>query len=64
MAQWLHLPMQETQESLISGLGRSPGVGNGNPLENFMDRRAYMGYSPCGQKELDRTEHVCMQVGS
>ena len=59
MAQWLHLPMQETQESLISGLGRSPGVGNGNPLENSMDRRAHM-----GQKELDRTEHACMQAGS
>ena len=56
MAQWLHLPMQETQESLISGLGRSPGVGNGNPLENAMDRRAYM-----GQKELGRTEQLTLE---
>ena len=35
--------MQETQETLVSGLGRSPGGGNGNPLqysclENSMDR--------------------------
>ena len=39
----------------IPGLGRSPGDGNGNPLqysclENSMDRVAY---SPCGRKELD-----------
>ena len=40
----------------IPGLGRSPGEGNGNPLqnccpENFMDRGAW------GGKELDMTEH-------
>ena len=48
--------------SLIPGLGRSPGLGNGNPLqysclENSMDRGAWWaivhgfawnGYSPCG----------------
>ena len=43
--------------SLIPGLGRSPGEGNGYPfqysgLENSMDR----GYSPWGRKELDTTE--------
>ena len=43
----------------IPGLGRSPGEGNGNPLqysclENPMDRG--MGYSPWGGKELDTTE--------
>ena len=38
------LPMQETRDSgLIPGLGRSPGEGNGNPLqysclENSKDR--------------------------
>ena len=37
----------------IPGLGRSPGEGNGNPLqysglENSMDRRALEGYSPWG----------------
>ena len=41
----------------IPGSGRSPGEGNGNPLqysglENFMD---YM-YSPWGHKESDTTE--------
>ena len=41
------------------GLGRSPGEGNGNPLqysclENAMDRRTLAGYS-CVCKELDMT---------
>ena len=43
----------------IPGSGRSPGVGNGNPLqysclENPMDR---VGYSPWGHKQSDTTEH-------
>ena len=33
----------------ISGLGRSPGGGNNNPLQ-------YSCYSPWGCKELDTTE--------
>ena len=42
----------------ILGLGRSPGEGNGNPLqypclENLMDRGAY---SPWCHKELDTAE--------
>ena len=45
----------------ISGLGRSPREGNGNPLqysglENSMDRGALAGYSPWGCKESDMTE--------
>ena len=41
---------------LIPGWGRSPGEGNGNPLqysclENPMDR----GYSPWGRQESDST---------
>ena len=45
----------------IPGSGRSPGEGNGNPLqysclENPMDRGALVGYSPRGHKELDMTE--------
>ena len=41
----------------IPGSGRSPGEGNGNPLqysclENSMDR-SLVGYSPWGRKELD-----------
>ena len=45
----------------IPGLGRSPGGGNGNPLQysclgNFMDR-SLEGYSPQGT-ELDMTEQL------
>ena len=45
-------------KSLIPGSGRSPRVGNGNPLqysclENSMDR-SLAGYSPWGCKESDR----------
>ena len=44
---------------LIPGLGRSPGVGNDNPLqysdlENSMDRGSLAGYSPWG---LQRVGH-------
>ena len=47
----------------IPGLGRSPGGGNGNPLqnsclENPMDKRGLMGYSSCGCKESGMTEHA------
>ena len=46
---------------LIPGLGRSPGGGNGNPLQysclkNPMDRGAWRGYSPWGLQESDTTE--------
>ena len=45
----------------IPGLGRSPGEGNGNPLqysclENPMDGGIWLGYSPWGRKESDTTE--------
>ena len=45
----------------IPGLGRSPGVGNGNPLqcyclENPHGQRSLVSYSPWGRKELDTTE--------
>ena len=45
----------------ISGLGRSPGGGNGNPLqysclENPHGQRSLAGYSPWGHKESDMTE--------
>ena len=53
---------------LIPGLGRSPGEGNGNPLqysclENPIDgeshgRRSLVGYSPWGSKESDKTERL------
>ena len=46
----------------IPGSERSPGVGNGNPLqyshlENSMDRDPGR-YSPWGPKELDTTEQL------
>ena len=45
----------------IPGLGRSPGEGNGNPLqfpclENLLDGGTWLGYSPWGRKESDTTE--------
>ena len=44
----------------VPGSGRSPGGGNGNPLQcsclgNPMDREE-TSRSPCGRKELDMTE--------
>ena len=47
---------------LIPGSGRSPGEGNGNPLQYGMathsshGRRSLVSYSPWGRKESDRTE--------
>ena len=42
----------------IPCLGRSPGEGNGNPLqysclENPMERRSLAGYSPWGRKRVE-----------
>ena len=47
----------------VSGSGRSPAEGNGNPLqhsclENPMDRGAWWGYSPWGRKESDTCEQL------
>ena len=66
----MNLPAnQETQETRVQSLGwkdprgleRSPGVGNGNPLqysclENSMDRRTWRATVPGVTKELDTTE--------
>ena len=48
----------------IPGLGRSPGEGNGNPLqcsclENPMDR-SLAGYSLWGRKKSDMTERLTL----
>ena len=50
----------------IPGLGRSPGEGNGNPLqysclENPMDRGAWWATNPRGRKESDTTEATQQQ---
>ena len=51
----------------IPGLGRSPGVGNGNPLqysclENLYGRRSPAGYSSWGCKEWDSTERPILSL--
>ena len=50
---------------LITGLGRPPGKGHGNPLqysclENPMER-SLAGYSPQGHRESDTTEATLTQ---
>ena len=47
----------------ISGLGRSPGVKNGQPTPVFLPgkshgQRSLVGYSPWGHKAPDMTEHA------
>ena len=47
----------------IPGAGRSSGKGNGSPLqysclENSVDKRSLVGYSPWGRKESDTTEQL------
>ena len=54
-----NLPVMQETLGLILGSGRSPGEGNGYPLqypclENCMDRSPE-GYSPWGCKESDTT---------
>ena len=51
------------EAGLISGLGRSPGRGHGNPLQYILawrihGQRTLVGYSPQGHKESDMTEET------
>ena len=45
----------------VPGWGRSPGEGNGNPLQysclETSMQRSLAGYSPWSRKQLDMTEH-------
>ena len=47
---------------LITGLGRSPGEGNGNPFSvlawKFHGHKSLIGYILWGYKELDTTEQL------
>ena len=59
---WLKIP-RAGDLGLSSGWGRSPGEGNGNPLqysclENPHGQRSLAGYSPWGCKEWDTNEHT------
>ena len=56
-----HANAGDADVSSIPGLGRSPGEGNGNPLQysgEFHGQRSLVGYSPQGHGELDMTEHT------
>ena len=50
--------------SLISGLGRSPGVVNGNPLVFLPGKshgqRSLLDYNPWGCKQSDTTEQLTL----
>ena len=54
-------PPANVKTGSVSGLGRSPGDGNGNPLQysclrNLLDRTT--GCSSWGHKESDMTEYT------
>ena len=56
-------PANAGDSGLISGLGQSPGKGNGNPPPVFLPgkshaERSLTSYSPRGCKESDRTEQL------
>ena len=57
-------PTNARYAASILGLGRSPGEGNGNPLQYssgaFHGQRSLEGYSPWGHKELDTTERLSL----
>ena len=58
-----NLPANAEDMGSVPGSGRSPGEGNGNPLqysclENPMDKGNLAGCSPWGHKELDITEQL------
>jgi len=59
------LPANVEDTGSISGWGKSPGEGNGNPLqcsclENPMGWRSLAGFSLWGHKESDMTEWLTL----
>ena len=67
----MNLPANAGDAGSIPGPGRSPGGGNGNPLQYFLPgkfhgQRSLVGYSPRGHKESDTSEqltHTHIQLG-
>ena len=62
-----NLPAMQEDLGLIPGTERSPGEGNGHPLEyscleNPMDRGTPGGYGPQGHKESDTTERLTLSL--
>ena len=60
-------PANARDANLITGLGRFPGGGNGNPLQyscqdNPMNRKSLVSSSPWGHKELDMTEQLSIHA--
>ena len=58
-----NLPAMPETLGSVPGSGRSPGEGNGKPLqysclENSHGQRSLGGYSPWGRKESDTTERL------
>ena len=58
-----NLPANAGDMGSIPGSGRSPGDGNGNPLQYSCMRKSHgqrslVGCSPWGRKELNMTEHA------
>ena len=48
---------------LIPGSGRSPGEGNGYPLQySCLENSMVRGYSPWGRKESDMTEQISLSL--
>jgi len=59
-----NLPANAGDTGSVPGSGRSPGGGNGNPLqysclENPMDGGAWQATVPGVTKDSDMTEHAC-----
>ena len=60
-------PANAGEAGSVSGLGRSPGEGNGNSLqysclEKSHGQRRLAGYSPWGCKKSDLAEHLSAAI--
>ena len=69
MTQMIRICHNVGDPGLISGLGGSPGGGNGNPLqysclENPHGQRSLEGYSSLGCKEADTTEQLTLHTST